>query len=112
MENYGILVDYEWCTGCHSCEVACQMEHGLPVGEFGIKVVQVGPWRYGPDKKKWQYTYLPVPTDQCNGCYARTTTGKLPSCVQHCQARCLEYGPHEELASKLAGKPKMTLFCV
>ena len=26
---YGLLINYEFCTGCHSCEVSCQMEHGL-----------------------------------------------------------------------------------
>ena len=26
----GILVDYEWCSGCHTCEMACTVElsHG------------------------------------------------------------------------------------
>ena len=27
MARYGILVDYDYCTGCHTCEVACQQEH-------------------------------------------------------------------------------------
>ncbi|MFC1640021.1 4Fe-4S binding protein [Gemmatimonadota bacterium] len=21
--EYGLLIDYEYCTGCHACEVAC-----------------------------------------------------------------------------------------
>ncbi|HBT95151.1 MAG TPA: oxidoreductase, partial [Coriobacteriia bacterium] len=25
----GILINYEYCTGCHSCEVACRNELGL-----------------------------------------------------------------------------------
>lgn len=32
MSGYGILIDYNWCTGCHSCEMACQMEKKLPMG--------------------------------------------------------------------------------
>ena len=47
MAKYGILADAQWCSGCHSCEVACQMEHGLPVGEgdcpeefFGLHIHQ------------------------------------------------------------------------
>ena len=23
-EKYGLLIDYTWCTGCHSCEMACK----------------------------------------------------------------------------------------
>ena len=42
MAKYGLLVDAQWCSGCHSCEIACQMEHGLPVGQTGIKVVKIG----------------------------------------------------------------------
>ncbi len=60
MAKHGLLIDYDWCTGCHSCEVACQMEHGLPVGHYGIKVIELGPWEYAPEK--WQLTYLPAPT--------------------------------------------------
>ncbi len=26
------LIDYEFCTGCQSCEVACKEEHDFPVG--------------------------------------------------------------------------------
>ena len=45
MENtYGLLIDYEYCTGCQSCEVACKEEHGYPVGTWGIRVFDDGPW--------------------------------------------------------------------
>ena len=39
----GILINYEYCTGCHSCEVACKKRLGLPEGEFGIKAHPDGP---------------------------------------------------------------------
>ena len=32
-EKYGLLIDYTWCTGCHSCEMACKVEHGWQAGE-------------------------------------------------------------------------------
>ena len=35
--KFACLVNYDWCTGCHSCEIACQMEHGMPVGQSGIR---------------------------------------------------------------------------
>lgn len=107
-EGYALLVDYEWCTGCHTCEVACQMEHGLPVGQYGIKLNEVGPWEYG--EGKWQYAYLPTPTDQCDRCAERVGAGKLPSCVHHCQARCLKFGKVADLAADVAAKRKQALF--
>lgn len=108
MAEKAILIDYGWCTGCHTCEVACQMEHGLPTDQFGIKIMEIGPWEYAPDK--WQYTYLPVPTDQCDLCSERVEQGKLPTCVHHCQAMCMEFGDISELAEKLGEKPRRTLF--
>ena len=40
----GLLIDYEFCTGCQSCEVACQKEHGFEAGTWGIRVLDEGPW--------------------------------------------------------------------
>lgn len=100
---YGLLIDTEWCSGCHTCEIACQMEHGLPVGQTGILVNQIGPWEIS--EGKFQLSYLPSPTSQCDGCAARLDAGKsLPTCVKHCQAQCMEYGTLEELAPKVSGK--------
>jgi anaerobic dimethyl sulfoxide reductase subunit B (iron-sulfur subunit) len=110
VQGYGLLIDYDWCTGCHSCEVACQMERGLPVGQWGIKLAELGPWEYAPEV--WQLSYVPLPTDQCNLCAARVALGKKPSCVQHCQAKCIEYGPVVELAKKLSDHPKQVLFAL
>ena len=31
MTTYGLLISYEWCSGCQSCEVACKEEHGLGI---------------------------------------------------------------------------------
>ncbi|MCL2826564.1 MAG: oxidoreductase [Eggerthellaceae bacterium] len=106
----GILIDYAWCTGCFSCQVACQMEHGYPLDQFGIKVIEIGPWEYEPDK--WQLAYYALPTDQCDLCADRVALGKGPSCVQHCQAKCMEFGPVEELAAKLTDHPKQVLFAL
>lgn len=110
MAQYGLLIDYDWCTGCHSCEMACQQERQFPVGQTGIQVNAIGPWEY--DSDKWQLSYIPVPTDQCNLCAARTAKGKAPSCVQHCQAKCMSYGPVDELFEQLKDNPKQALYTV
>ncbi len=104
------LIDYEWCTGCHSCEVACQMINEFPPGEFGIKLSTYGPWPFGDDQ--WQFDNAPFITRQCTGCVALVAEGKQPSCVQHCQAQCLTFGELDELAGKLANKPWQIIQCV
>lgn len=109
MAEYGLLVDYEWCTGCHSCEMACAVEHGFPQGQCGVVVCEVEPWSYGPENDRWQVGYQPAFTDQCDLCAARTVKGGTPTCVKHCQAKCLEYGPLDELAGKLGAKAKQAL---
>ena len=73
MTRNGILVDYQYCTGCYSCEVACQSELELPLGQWGVRV-------------------------------------KLPSCVFHCQAKCMKYGPVGELVKDLEEKPQQYLW--
>lgn len=100
-----LLVNYRWCSGCHSCEVACQVANELDEGQYGIKINEVGPWQISA--KKWQLRYFPVLTDQCNLCGERVGTGKLPACVQHCQANCLQMLDAQEAANVAAGNPKM-----
>ena len=99
MTTYGLLISYEWCSGCQSCEVACKEEHGLGVGAWGIRVLDDGPW-----------SKTPVPTDLCDLCADRVAAGKDPTCVHHCLAQCMEFGPVEELAQKLGNEPKQALF--
>lgn len=108
MPRYGLLIDYEYCTGCHTCEVACQQEHGFPSDKFGIKLSCQGPWQIAPEK--WQYDFIPVPTDLCNLCRQRVQKGKQPACVHHCQAQVMQFGTVEELSSGLGTKGKQVLF--
>lgn len=108
--GYGILIDTEWCSGCHSCEMACQMEHALPVGQAGILLNQIGPWEFGDGL--WQLSYLPAITAQCDGCGKRVAAGKQPTCVQHCQAQCMEYGRIEDLAARMDAGSKKVLFAL
>ena len=83
------------------------MEHKLPVSRYGVVVAQLGPWQIEGDR--WQHSFVPNFTDECDLCTARTEAGKLPTCVHHCQAAVLAYGPVEELARKLDEKPRQLL---
>lgn len=107
MSQNGLLIDYDFCTGCLSCEVACQQEHGYPAGKVGIKVTE---YIFEKAAEKLSIYYLPFPTDLCNLCAERTSNGEEPSCVKHCQANCMTYGPLEEMAQQMAKQPKTVLF--
>lgn len=103
----GLLIDYKWCSNCHSCEVACGQEHQIPVGKWGIKVFQNGPWQ--ADDGRWQHDYIPVPTILCDLCEERVSQGKEPACVQHCLSKCMFYGTQEELEAIASSKGEKVL---
>ncbi len=102
MSKNGLLIDYEYCSGCHSCEVACRKEKGLPLGEWGIKLATVGPWQHADGS--WEWNNIPLPTKECDLCESRVAEGKKPACVHHCLAFCMEYGTVEELGKKMEEK--------
>lgn len=99
MGQNGLLIDYMLCTGCHSCEVACKLEKGLPTGKYGIKLADDKPWQI--DETTWEYKWVPLPTQLCDVCESRVKEGKPPSCVLHCCSHCIEYGDPVELAGKM-----------
>ena len=49
MSKYYLFQDTKKCIGCHSCEVACKLEHDLPAGPRMFKVIQIGPVETGDD---------------------------------------------------------------
>ena len=108
MSEYGLMINYEYCTGCHSCEVSCKLTKHLPAGAYGIKVLGDGP-RQNPDGS-WEYNYVPVPTSLCDLCAERVEQGRLPKCVHHCQAGVMNYGTIEEMAKLLAEYPNSVVF--
>lgn len=108
--DYGLLIDYEYCSGCDSCVVACKEEHNYPVGKWGIKVLEEGPWEIEDGTGVYDYNYIPVPTDLCDLCAERTAKGREPSCVHHCLANVMTYGTIDELAEKLKSKTKQVLW--
>jgi Fe-S-cluster-containing dehydrogenase component len=105
MKN-GLLIDYNYCTGCHTCEVACQQEHDFPAGKNGIVVTE---YEY-ETMTKVSIDHLPFPTDLCDLCINRHREGEQPACVKHCQAACMQFGPLDKLVKEMEARPKMVLF--
>lgn len=106
MARNGLLIDYEYCTGCHTCEVACKQEHSYPAGKWGIKVTEYVLETFD----KVAIDYIPFPTDLCDLCAKRVKDGEKPACVKHCQAACMDYGTIADLAKKMEKKAKTVLF--
>lgn len=108
MTKYALLIDYDYCTGCHSCAVACQQEHDFEAGYMGMVVTEH--ILENPASTRLSIFNLPFPTQLCDLCAQRVALDKKPACVHHCQAFCLEYGTVAELAAKLETKVRASLF--
>lgn len=109
MSQNGLLINYGWCTGCHSCEIACRNAKGIPSGKWGIKLTEVGPWKLNDKKLEWNH--VPVPTSLCDLCCDRVAEGKKPACVHNCLAHCMEYGTLDELKERMTAiGEKVSLF--
>lgn len=106
MAKYGLLINYDYCTGCHTCEVACQQEHDFPVGKNGIKVTE---YLY-ETRTKVCIDNLPFPTDLCDLCINRHNAGELPACVKQCQSQCMTFGYLKDLVKEMEDRSKMVLY--
>lgn len=106
MAKQGLFIDYHYCTGCHTCEVACQQENQFEAGQYGITVTE----HVLKNRKGLSIDYVPFVTDLCNLCVQRTTQGKKPACVKHCLAACISFGTIDELAAEAKNKPKGMMF--
>ena len=107
MALYGLLIDYDYCSGCRTCEMACQQEHGYDPSKQGLTLTAIGPTPLPGGK--WQLDNLPLHTPYCNHCAARIAKGKRPACVHHCQAGCITFGEVEDLVKKMT-REKMVLY--
>lgn len=104
MTLMGMKVEVDYCTGCEVCILACQQEHGYEPEQYGVRVTKLGPLHINEAEKVYQYDFIPQFTQWCDLCAERTGKGKQPTCVQHCQAQCLEWGSIEELVKKMGPK--------
>ena len=103
--KYGFLIDYEFCTGCHSCEISCKQEHNRLAGESGIKVIEIDPRQTGGKSY-----YFPFITDKCNLCGKRIAKGLKPACIHNCWTGVMIFGLVKELAVDLDTKPRRVLW--
>jgi Fe-S-cluster-containing dehydrogenase component len=107
MPKKALMIEYEYCSGCHTCEVACKQEHGYPVGKGGIYLNEI--MTTLPDGRL-RIDYIPFPTAYCDLCAARVRKGEQPACVKHCQAQVMEYGTVTDLAKKMDKKAHAVMF--
>ena len=104
---YGLLIDYEYCTGCHACEVTCKQEYNHPTGRGGIKVMEI--LQELPHGKMY-LAYIPFPTELCILYAPRVRQGEPPACVKHCMANCMKLGNVEELAKEASKKSRQVIW--
>lgn len=76
MKQKNLIIDIEYCTGCHACEIACKQENNLPAGYNWINVLQVGPRMVG---NRLRMDYVPM---RCKHC------AKAP-CIEACPEKAI-----------------------
>ena len=97
--DYAMIVNYEYCTNCRSCEISCRKEKGIPLDQWGIKVQQLGPAQFD-DAIEWDY--VPVPSSLCDMCVERIQGGKKPACELHCLSDVIRIVPLEDAGRTMA----------
>ena len=91
LDDAAMVVDLRRCTGCHACSVACKVEHGVPLGEFRMRVR----WMERPDDGTM--AFLPVFDEAtCDQGEARGRVGMPPACVSACPTAALKLGEEAE----------------
>lgn len=108
MSEYGMLIDYEYCTGCKTCEVACKQEYHRPAGQVGG--VEVNEFIHTLPTGKLLITNIPTFTRACVFCAGRVKQGLAPACAAHCMANILQFGKIEDLKEMLPKKRKAILW--
>ncbi|MGD1120087.1 MAG: oxidoreductase [Dehalococcoidales bacterium] len=106
MPRNGLLIQYDWCTGCHACEVACKQEHNYSEGMCGIRVDEV----VSASPEKVYVDFVPITTRFCDLCADRVKRGEQTACVKHCQATCITYGPVAHLVKAQEKQPRSALW--
>jgi Fe-S-cluster-containing dehydrogenase component len=93
-----MIINYGLCTGCDTCVVSCAKEKGLPQGEWGMKIEQIGPQQLDG---AWEWDYVPVPSRLCDLCAQRISEGKKAACELHCLAQVIEIVALEDVPTRM-----------
>ena len=106
--QYGLLVDYTFFSGNHAAEIACKEELGLPLEQYGIKEVEVGPFKKNIDSDgskgdDWEWFYIPCPTSIFSEHWGAggDKAGQRPLAVQVEECATMEYGPLDEMYKRM-----------
>ena len=83
-----------------------QTGEGFGARQYGIKVVE---FSYEKEGRRIIDNH-PILTEHCTFCMDRVRNGDKPSCVQHCQSQCLQFGKVEELIKVLKKNGKGVLW--
>lgn len=90
-QTLGLLVDPDQCVGCHTCEVACEQEHG----EKRIHLHVLGPVK-GEDGKM-RMEMLPLALETCDLCKTRLSREDEPACVAACPTGALSISSEQDM---------------
>jgi Fe-S-cluster-containing dehydrogenase component len=77
MSQYAVITDLNRCTGCLACTAHCKAANGVPVGNFWIRAMRVGPTPKADGSGQYpdvDMYFLPM---QCQHC-------ENPECVNVC----------------------------
>ena len=97
MTRHAILTDLNRCVSCYSCTVACKVGNNVPVGNYWLKVLRVGPYpRFeGAEYPQVDMYYLPVGCQHCadpecaNVCPTEASHVVADGTVQIDKAKCI-----------------------
>lgn len=107
MTQNAIITDLNRCVGCLACSSACKTVNSVPIGNFWVKVLRVGPNKVSNRKTKGsdvETYFLPV---QCQHC-------ENPACVEVCPTEAshkLEDGTVQIDKSKCIGCQFCAMAC-
>lgn len=104
--RYALLCDYRYFSGNHAAEIACKEEFELPLNQYGIKEVEVGPFYKGGDKscgENWEWFFIPCPTTLFTKYYGPggEKAGQRPLACQVEESGTLYYGTLDEMIEKM-----------
>ncbi len=76
MSRYAVITDLNRCVSCLNCVVACKEANEVPIGNYWIKILRVGPNPKTPSSvyPDVEMYYLPVSCQHC----------EKPACVDVC----------------------------